>query len=325
MNEVMQGSASPVALAGFLIALQAKGSSVAELRALADEMVAHSHSFTAPAGAVDIVGTGGDGANTVNISTMASLVIAASGVPVVKHGNRSASSKSGAADVLEQLGVRLDLPAREVAAMVDEVGITFCFAQVFHPSMRFAAEARKGLGVPTVFNILGPITNPAGVQASAVGVADPAMAPVIAGVFQQRGTSALVFRGCDGLDELTIAEDSQIWEVRGGDEIREHHLNPTELLGINKVPLSALEGGEPAYNAQVARDLFAGAHSPIRDAVLLNAAAGIVAAEGIGQAAADGFDERFADAFRRAGEVLDSGRPAAVLDEWSSRSQQLMS
>lgn len=209
--------------------------------------------------------------------------------------------------------------------MVDEVGITFCFAQVFHPSMRFAAEARKGLGVPTVFNILGPITNPAGVQASAVGVADPAMAPVIAGVFQQRGTSALVFRGCDGLDELTIAEDSQIWEVRGGDEIREHHLNPTELLGINKVPLSALEGGEPAYNAQVARDLFAGAHSPIRDAVLLNAAAGIVAAEGIGQAAADGFDERFADAFRRAGEVLDSGRPAAVLDEWSSRSQQLMS
>lgn len=323
MAEVMDGAVEPVSLAGFLVALEAKGPTVTEVRALADEMVAHARTFTAPTGAVDIVGTGGDGANTVNISTMASVVIAASGLPVVKHGNRAASSKSGAADCLEQLGVRLDLPAGDVAAMVEKVGITFCFAQVFHPSMRFAAPARKGLGLPTVFNILGPITNPGRVEASAVGVASASMAPVIAGVFQERGASALVFRGRDGLDELTIADDSDVWEVRGG-EIRPHVLNPSELLGLRKAPLSELVGGSPAYNAEVARRVFDGERSAARDAVLLNAAAGITAAAGIGQEASDGFEDRLSAAFARAEETLDSGRPAELIETWASTSQELL-
>lgn len=323
MHEVMDGQATPVQLAGFLVALAGKGVRGEELTALADAMVEHAVGLEAPVGSVDIVGTGGDLAHTVNISTMASLVIAAAGHPVVKHGNRASTSRSGSADVLEVLGIRLDLPPRAVEAMVHEVGITFCFAQVFHPSMRFAVEARKGLGVPTVFNVLGPITNPGRPAASAVGVADAVMAPIVAEVFAHRGTSALVFRGHDGLDELTVAAPSDVWEVHDG-RIAHHVLDPLEL-GIGRSPLEALRGGTAEDNAAVARDLFAGARGPVADAVLLNAAAGLVAAEGAdglaaGHPAEGSFEERMARALARATQTLDSGAPRELLARWSEAS-----
>lgn len=325
MDQVMSGQASAVQLAGFLVALQAKGVSSTELAALADAMVAHARPVRAPRQAVDIVGTGGDLAQTVNISTMASVIIASTGRTVVKHGNRASSSKSGSADVLEALGVRLDLPVPSVEELVDRVGMTFLFAQVFHPSMRFAAEARKGLGIPTVMNILGPITNPGRPFASAVGVADPTIAPIVAGVFASRSTSALVFRGQDGLDELTVASPSDVWEVREG-QIREHVLDPQALLGIARSGHDALRGGDAQENAQVARDLFGGVVTgrmqAIRDAVLLNAAAGLVTHDGIGQQAADGFESRFAVAFEEAQASLDSGRPALLVTRWAEASQE---
>jgi len=324
MDEVMAGASSPVQLAGFLVALQAKGVTSTELEALADSMIAHAHEVRAPRRAIDIVGTGGDLAHTVNISTMASVVIASTGRPVVKHGNRASTSKSGSADVLEALGVRLDLPVPVLEGLVSEVGMTFLFAQVFHPSMKFAAEARRGLGIPTVMNILGPITNPARPQASAVGVADPVIAPTVAGVFASRGTSALVFRGQDGLDELTVTAPSDVWEVRGG-QVREHVLDPAELLDLPRSGHDALRGGTAEENARVARDLYAGElegrMGPIRDAVLLNAAAGVLAFDGIGQEASDGFEDRFTAAFTEVDSALVSGRPAALLERWAAVSQ----
>lgn len=325
MREVMSGEAAAIPLAGFLVALQAKGVTPAELGALADEMIAHARTVDVTREAIDIVGTGGDLAQTVNISTMASMVIASTGRTVVKHGNRASSSKSGSADVLEALGVRLDLPVSRVEQLVGEIGMTFLFAQVFHPSMRYAVEARKGLGVPTVMNILGPITNPARPRASAVGVAHPEIAPIVARVFADRGTSALVFRGHDGLDELTVTAPSDIWEVRGG-EVRQHVLDPTQLLGIELSDHDALRGGTAQENAQVARDLFAGRRDgrlgPVRDAVLLNAASGILAFDGIAQSAADGFEERFTAAYQTVQDALDSGRPAALVEQWADASQR---
>lgn len=326
MDEVMSGAATPVQLAGFLVALQAKGVASTELEALADSMIAHARAVDAPRRAVDIVGTGGDLAQTVNISTMASMVIASTGRTVVKHGNRASTSKSGSADVLEALGVRLDLPVADVEELVGSIGMTFLFAQVFHPSMKFAAEARRGLGIPTVMNLLGPITNPARPRASAVGVADPVIAPTVAGVFASRGTSALVFRGQDGLDELTVTAPSDVWEVRGG-EVREHVLDPVALLGVPRSGHDSLRGGSAEENAQVARDLYAGVRTgrmgPVRDAVLLNAAAGVVAFDGIDQEPDDVFAARFTVAYEEVGEALDSGRPADLVERWAAASQEI--
>lgn len=326
MDEVMSGGASAVQLAGFLVALQAKGVSSSELAALADSMVAHARPIAVPDRSIDIVGTGGDMAQTVNISTMAALVIASTGRTVVKHGNRASSSKSGTADVLEQLGVRLDLEVAQVQEMIAEVGITFLFAQVFHPSMRFAAEARKGLGIPTVMNILGPITNPGRPGASAVGVADAKVAPIVAGVFAERGTSALVFRGQDGLDELTVTAPSDVWEVRGG-EVRHHVLDPRDAVGIDLSPVDSLRGGDAAQNADVVRRLFAGEAEgrlrAVREAVLLNAAAGIVAHDGIGEKASDGFVDRLRAGYFEAESALESGGPAALITRWAKASQSV--
>lgn len=325
MDEVMGGAASPVQLAGFLVALQAKGVTSTELEALADSMIAHAHPLDVPRDAVDIVGTGGDLAQTVNISTMASMVIASTGRIVVKHGNRASTSKSGSADVLEALGVRLDLPVADVEELVGTIGMTFLFAQVFHPSMRFAAEARRGLGIPTVMNILGPITNPGRPRASAVGVADAGIAPTVAGVFASRGASALVFRGQDGLDELTVTAPSDVWEVRGG-QVRRHVLDPELLLGVPRSGHEVLRGGSAEENAQVARDLYAGVRdgrmAPIRAAVLLNAAAGVLAHDGIDQPADDAFEERFTAAYRETEAALDSGRPAQLVERWAAASQE---
>jgi anthranilate phosphoribosyltransferase len=310
MGEVMEGNVAPVQLAGFLVAL-------------ADTMVAHARPLEVSKDAVDIVGTGGDLAQTVNISTMSAVVVAATGRRVVKHGNRASSSRSGSADCLEALGIRLDLPVPAVQRIAGEVGITFLFAQVFHPSMRFAAEARKGLGIPTVFNVLGPITNPGRPRAGAVGVADRAMAPTVASVFAERGTSALVFRGQDGLDELSIAAPSDVWEVRGG-EIREHVLDPGALLGMPRHDVDSLRGGDAEENAAVAREVFAGqGRASVRDAVLLNAAAGILAHDAIGSAPDDRFEDRFVAAAQEARGILEAGAATQLVDRWIAASRDV--
>lgn len=271
MRQVMKGEASPVQIAGFLVALRAKGLTVGELTGLADEMLAHARRISVPGRTVDIVGTGGDLMHTVNISTMAALTVAGTGVRVVKHGNRAASSSTGTADVLEALGLRLDHEPERVAALAEEVGITFCFAQTFHPSMRHAGPVRKGLGVPTVFNFLGPLTNPAQPPAAAIGVPDARMAALMAGVLAARGTSGLVFRGPDGMDELAPTGVSQVWWVRDG-VVTEERLDAAAEVGLAPSTVADLRGGAPDHNADVVRRFLAGERGPVRDAVLLNTA-----------------------------------------------------
>src|SRR4051794_4225350 len=272
MREVMTGEATPAQVAGFVVALRAKGESPEEVAGLATEMLAQATPVHLPLDCVDIVGTGGDGAHTVNISTMAAVVVAAAGAPVAKHGGRAASSSSGSADVLEALGVAIDLPADAVARCVREVGIGFFFAPVFHPGMRFAGGPRREMGIATVFNFLGPLTNPARPVAAAVGCADPRMAPVMAGVLAARGGRALVFRGDDGLDELTTATTSSLWVVRDG-EVVPDRLDPA-ALGIPASAADDLRGGTPAFNADVFRRGVARGKGAGGDAGLLNAGAG---------------------------------------------------
>jgi anthranilate phosphoribosyltransferase len=313
MDTIMSGEATPAQIAGFLVALSAKGETVEELSGLVDAMLAHAKAIDITGEKLDIVGTGGDQLNTVNISTMAALVAAGAGAKVVKHGNRAASSSSGSADVLEALGVRLDLTIDEVARNAEEAGITFCFAQVFHPSFRHTAVPRRELAVPTAFNFLGPLTNPAKVQASAVGVANARMAPLVAGVLAQRGSRGLVFRGNDGLDELTTTGPSTVWEIRDG-SVSEMTFSPQDL-GISLATVEQLRGGNAEVNAAVVRDVLAGKKGPARDAVLLNAAAGLVAFD----ESADGpFVDRMKTAFARAAESIDTGAAAAVLKKWVS-------
>ncbi|WP_406197826.1 anthranilate phosphoribosyltransferase [Kitasatospora sp. NBC_01560] len=316
MDRIMSGEASPAQVAGFMVALRAKGETVDEVAGLVDAMYAHAEPLSIPGPAVDIVGTGGDRAKTVNISTMSAIVAAAAGAKVVKHGNRAASSASGSSDVLEKLGIRLDLSARRVAEVAEEVGLTFCSAAKFHPSMRHAATARRDLGVPTAFNILGPLTNPARVTAHAIGCFDTRLAGLIAGVLARRGARALVFRGDDGLDELTITTTSRVWIVAGG-EVTETTFDPTEV-GIEPVGIEALRGADPAYNAEVARRLLAGERGPVRDAVLLNAAAGLTALDLTDAPLA----EQLAAGMERAAAAIDSGAAQDVLKRWSEATAQ---
>ena len=317
MREVMAGEATPAQIAAFAVALRAKGVAPQELSGLATEMLAQATPVELPLASVDIVGTGGDGAHTVNISSMAAVVVAATGVPVAKHGGRAASSSSGAADVLEALGVVIDLPAAAVARCVEEAGIGFFFAPVFHPGMRHAAVPRRELGIATVFNFLGPLTNPARPAAAAIGVADPRMAPVVAEVLAERGTRAVVFRGDDGLDELTTATTSSAWLVREG-EVVPDRVDPG-ALGVPVSGVDALRGGDPAFNADVFRRRVDGERGPVRDAVLLNAAAALAA-----------FDERsvrlhdaLATGMERAAAAVDDGRAAALLERWRTVSRAL--
>lgn len=318
MNRSMSGEATDVQIAGFLVALRAKGETVEELYGLSTAMMAHAVPLDGLVDSVDIVGTGGDRARTVNISTTAAIVIAACGKRVVKHGNRASSSKSGAADVLEVLGVNLELTPDDVARVARDVGITFCFAQVFHPAFRFAGPARRELGVATAFNLLGPLTNPARAASTAVGVADQQMAPLIAGVLGRRGIEGLVFRGDNGLDELTTTATSDIWEVRGG-EVRHSRFDPADL-GLRMATVADLRGADAAFNARVTRGVLDGEHSPVRDTVLLNAAAGLVAAER--GAEHEPFVERMARAFERAAAAIDDGAASAVLERWIARTRQ---
>ena len=314
----MTGTVSQAQLAGFLIALRVKGETVDEIVGFRDAVLEHAVPLPVDPMALDIVGTGGDRFGTVNVSTMASVVAAASGVPVIKHGNRAASSSAGSSDVLAALGLDLSLPAERVAEVLGEVGITFAFAGAFHPGFKHAGPVRAELGVPTVFNFLGPLCNPARPEASAVGVAHLDRVPLIVGVFQTRGATALVFRGDDGLDELTTTGHSHMWEVSRG-TVKEHDLDPREL-GIPRASIDDLVGGDAAHNAAIVHEVFAGERGAVRDIVVLNAAAGLVAFE----LAKDPSQfqrailDRFRDKMAVAEEAIDSGAAARKLEQWIS-------
>ncbi|WP_319458771.1 anthranilate phosphoribosyltransferase [Micromonospora sp. RTP1Z1] len=314
MGEIMAGSATPAQIAGFAVALRTKGETPSELAGLVEAMLTRAVAVELPeelrAGALDVVGTGGDLAHTVNISTMAALVVAGAGVPVVKHGNRAASSSCGTADLLEFLGVPLDLTPEQVARCVAEAGIGFCFAARFHPGMRHTGPVRREIGVPTAFNFLGPLTNPARPRAGAVGCFDLRMAPVMAAVFAARGDSVIVMRGEDGLDEFTTAAPTRVWVAQQG-AVREALLDATDL-GVPRATLADLRGGDAAYNADVARRLLAGEAGPVRDAVLVNAAAALAT-----QGPLDGdLTEALRAGMSRAAESIDSGAAAGALDRW---------
>ncbi|MFI6206338.1 anthranilate phosphoribosyltransferase [Streptomyces sp. NPDC051041] len=312
MDDVMSGTAGPVRLAGLMVALRAKGETVEEIEGLVRALYRHAVPLDVPGPVLDIVGTGGDGSNSVNISTMSAIVAAGAGARVVKHGNRSASSACGSADVLEELGVALELAPAELAEVAEETGITFCFAPLFHPALRHAAGPRRELGIRTVFNALGPLVNPAAPAALAVGVADPRLAPLLAGVLARRGVSALVFRGDDGMDELTVTTTSTVWSVYGG-EVRKECFDPRDI-GVPTAAADALRGGDRGHNARVALDVLAGTRGPVRDAVLLSAAAGLAALDPSPRPVT----ERLAAGLERAADAIDSGAAAATLDRWTT-------
>jgi anthranilate phosphoribosyltransferase len=319
MNEIMEGAATPTQIAGFGVALRMKGETSAELGGLAETMLTRATPIHIPGPIVDLVGTGGDGARTVNISTMGTIVAAAAGARMAKHGNRAASSACGAADLLEALGVVIDLPPEATVRLMSETGVVFLFAALYHPALRHTAVPRRELGVPTVFNFLGPVANPARPGALAVGVADPRMGPVIAGVLAGRGCSALVFHGDDGLDELTTTAPSTVWVVHGG-TVSQATFDP-EVLGISRSSPADLRGGDPAHNAEVARAVLGGEQGPVRETVLLNAAAALAAEAGV--PSPDQLPEALAAGRARAADAVDTGAARALLARWVEASRRL--
>ena len=322
MEEVMTGRATPAQLGAFLVALRSKGETVDEIVGFRDAVLANAQPLAVDPMALDIVGTGGDRFGTVNVSTMSSIVSAAAGTPVVKHGNKAASSTSGSSDVLAALGVDLTLEPAQVARVLEQTGITFAFAALFHPGFKHAGPVRAELGIPTVFNFLGPLCNPARPEASAVGVASLEKVPLFVGVFQTRGATALVFRGDDGLDELSTTGHSHVWEVSRG-SVTEHDLDPADL-GLKRSTLEQLRGGDAAHNADIARRVLAGEQGAVRDIVLLNTAAGLVAwdlAKDHTQGERD-IRERFAEKIAVAAETIDSGAATAKLEQWVAATQE---
>lgn len=320
MDQIMAGNARPAQIAAFAVAMKMKVPTAAEVGELADVMLSHARPVPGiSVDTVDIVGTGGDGANTVNLSTMAAIVAAAAGVPVVKHGNRASSSLAGGADTLEALGVRIDLGPEQVARSLTELGIGFCFAPVFHPSYRHASAVRREIGVPTVFNLLGPLTNPAWPRAGLIGCAFANLAEVMAGVFAARRASVLVVHGDDGLDELTTTTTSTIWRVQAG-TVDKLTFDPAGF-GFARADLDELIGGDAQANAAEARAVFAGAKGPVRDAVVLNAAGAIVAHAGLSSRAE--WLPAWEDGLARAGAAIDSGAAEQLLARWVRFSQQV--
>lgn len=325
MTQIMSGDSSEAEIAAFILALRSKGETVSELAGLVDVMLKNAVLLETGNDAVDIVGTGGDLVGTVNISSMASILAAASGIPVLKHGSRSASGKTGSSEMLEVLGVRLDLTPTQVSKVFKECGITFFFAPVFHPAMRHVAPIRKQLGVPTTFNFLGPLANPAQPIATSLGVANADIAPLMAQELALRGRSGLVFRGNDGLDELTTTTTSQIWWVTPTG-ISENELDPIKF-GLKKASKEELLGGDAQFNAQIARDLFenktTGQLGAVRDIVILNAAGGVVAyqsAKSPETPKAD-LEDLFRSAIEQVTEALESGAAKAKLEQWVAASQ----
>jgi anthranilate phosphoribosyltransferase len=319
MNEIMDGAATPAQIAGFGVALRIKGETASEVTGLAQSMLDHATPISIPGRTVDLVGTGADGARTVNISTMGTIAAAATGARMVKHGNRAASSASGTADVLEALGVVIDLPAPATEQLVAEVGAGFLFAPLYHPALRHVIVPRRELGVPTVFNILGPVANPARPAAQALGVADPRMGPILAGVLAARGCTALVFHGEDGLDELTTTAPSAVWIVHDG-TVSQTSFDPADL-GIPRSAPADLVGGDPAHNADVVRAFLSGIPGPARDIALLNAGAALAAEAGV--AGPDGLRAALADGYQKAAAAVDSGAAADLLDRWVAASNRL--
>ncbi len=318
MREILEGRAETERIKEFLLALKEKGETSDEVGALISQMYEHCAPITIKERAVDTVGTGGDGAHTINISTTSAIIAAAAGAKVIKHGNRAASSKSGSADLLEALGVCITLDGKGVEKTFAELGIGFCFAPVFHPAMRFAGPARKELGVPTVFNILGPLANPARPQAAAIGVANDRMHLVMAQVLGDRGVDGFVFRGDDGLDEITLATTTSVLTIGNG-EISSDLLDPLDF-SIPRAPISDLVGGDATENARITTAIFAGQKGAPRDAVVLNAAAAIAAFEGDFDL---GLHERIAIGVAKATHAIDSGAATSLLARWAELSQSL--
>lgn len=318
MGEILEGQASVENIKSYLTKLGAKGESASEISAMIDQMYAFAAPISILDRAVDVVGTGGDGFNTVNISSMAAIVTTAAGARVVKHGSRAASSQCGSADFLEGLGININIDGEGVAEIVRRIGIGFCFAPKFHPALRHAAPARKELGVSTIFNILGPLANPAKPVAIAVGVAKEKFQPIMADVLARRGCEGFVFRGDDGMDELSLSTTSTVYQVSDG-KIRIEKLDPINL-GIETSPIESLVGGDAEFNVKVARRVFAGKESAVKDAVVLNAAAAIAAFK------ADfslSIEQQFANGIVLARQAIDSGAAAALVENWAKVSQEV--
>lgn len=311
MTAIMRGEATPVQVGGFLMALRTKGETVDELEGLAGTALDMAQPVTPPGPVVDTCGTGGDRSDTFNISTLAAIVVAGAGVTVAKHGNRAASSRCGSADLLETLGVRIDLGPAGVERCLADAGIAFMFAPVFHPGAAHAAPVRRELRVPTVFNFLGPLTNPARPRAQVVGVSDPRMLPLVAEVLARRGIRAKVFRGQDGLDELTTTGPSTVFESREGD-VGEQLLEPRDL-GLARASADDLRGGDAETNAGIAKRLLSGEPGPRRDVVLLNAGAALEVAGRVGD---------LQEGIAAAAASIDSGAAAAALERWVAVSQR---
>lgn len=319
MATILEGNATDAQIAAFGVALRAKGETPTELATLVRTMLAYSETVEVPseseAGPIlDTCGTGGDRSHTFNISTAAALVVAGAGVRVAKHGNRAASSQCGSADVLETLGVVIDLDGVGVARCIAEAGIGFCFAQKFHPAMRFAGPARTQIGVPTTFNFLGPLANPARVKRQVVGVGDPAMAERVAATLVELGsTHAMVFFGHDGLDELTTSDTSTALVVRDG-AVERHSIEPLDY-GLARATADDLRGGDAAHNAEILRSILSGERGPRRDVVLLNAAAALQVAD---------VADSWTAGVELAATAIDDGRAIATLDTWIATSQQVL-
>jgi anthranilate phosphoribosyltransferase len=318
MSQILQGVTSVEDIKHFLLAMKEKGESADEVSALVTQMLEMSSPIEIKDRAVDTVGTGGDGLNTINISTTAAIITNAAGARVVKHGNRAASSKSGSADLLEALGIRIDLTGDEVAKCVEKIGIGFCFAPMFHSSMKHAAVARKELGIPTIFNILGPLANPAKPKAAAIGVARPELLPLIAQVISGQGKEGFIFRGDDGLDEVSLSGTTTVYQVNNG-EITSSKFDPLDL-GIDRSELHELLGGDAEFNADVTNRIFAGESGAPRDAVTLNAAFAIAAFK------ADfnlPLETQIANGLVLANQAIDSGAAASIVKRWAELTHEI--
>ena len=320
MGQILEGKASNDQIKQFLLGLKAKGESAKEVQALVSQMYSYCAPINITERAVDTVGTGGDGANTINISTTAAIITNAAGARVVKHGNRAASSKSGAADLLEALGIKIDLTGSEVEQTVHKIGIGFCFAPIFHSSMKHAAAARKELGTPTIFNILGPLANPAKAIACAIGVARAELLPLMSQVLLEQGKEGFVFRGDDGLDEVSLSTTTQVIQINDG-KLTQSEFNPADL-GITSSSISDLLGGDAKYNADMTMKIFTGVKGPMRDAVTLNAAFAIAAFK------ADfnlPLQTQIANGFVLANKAIDSGAALSVVKKWGELTNEIVS
>ncbi len=318
MSQILSGSAETEIIKKFLLSLKNKGESPQEVIDLVETMYQHAQLINIPDRCVDVVGTGGDGANTINISTAAAIITTAAGARTIKHGNRAATSKSGSADLLEAFGININLNADAVAECVRKIGIGFAFAPVFHPAMKHAAQARKELGVPSIFNILGPLANPARPVAVAIGVARADLLKLVAEVLARRGCQGFVFRGDDGLDEVSVSSSTTVYVIKDG-EIRLEVFDPANL-GLERISIEQLKGGTAAENVAITKRIFAGERSAYREAVLLNAAASIAAFKGDLHL---GVEQQIANGYVLAKQAVDSGAAAHLVERWAELSNEL--